>query len=321
MNDKNPHIPVLLNEVLSAINPQDGALYIDGTFGAGGYSDAVLAAANCRVIAIDRDPSVREYAQKLTEKYGDRFRLKEGCFGQMSDLLKEEIGKAQGVMLDIGVSSMQIDAPERGFSFRNDGPLDMRMSQAGISAHEIVNQSEEAELADIFYLYGEERASRRVAHAIVDARQTAPIETTAQLAAIIRRAVKSAGKGNDDKDPATRSFQGLRIYVNQELDELKSALAASEKMLAPGGILAVVTFHSLEDRIVKRFLQEKSGSTPNASRHIPQDLASLNQKSAAHFKLLKAGAITASKEEITSNPRSRSAKLRIAQRTNIGYAA
>ena len=231
------HVPVLLNEVVDALNPRDGGRYLDGTFGAGGYTTAMLDRANCQVIAIDRDPDAVAAGQALAERYAPRLRLIEGRFGDMAELLSAEgVSDVDGVALDLGVSSMQFDQAARGFSFRNSGPLDMRMEKNGISAADLVNQSDEADLADIFWRYGEERRSRRVAHAIVERRREKRFETTAELAEIVRRAVGPSAK--DESDPATRAFQALRIAVNDELGELERGLAAAEQVLAPGGRLA-----------------------------------------------------------------------------------
>ncbi len=254
MKDKDiSHIPVMLEEMLRAMNPADGEIYVDGTFGAGGYSKALLSAVHCTVYAIDRDPSVAHFAEALTQQFPGRFYLLMGRFSEMLDLLAAQgITSVNGIVLDLGVSSMQIDQSQRGFSFREDGPLDMRMGSDGMSAEEIVNRASEADLADILYHYGEERDSRRIARAIVRAREQQPITRTGELADIVHRAVRRPPTGTDS---ATRTFQALRIYVNQELEELQSALEAAQALLAPGGRLVVVTFHSLEDRIVKRFFQ------------------------------------------------------------------
>ena len=248
------HIPVLMREVVDALQPRDGGRYVDGTFGAGGYTTAMLDRADCQVIAIDRDPDAIGAGRALAERYAPRLRLIEGRFGDMADLLSAEgVDDVDGVALDLGVSSMQFDQADRGFSFRASGPLDMRMEKNGPSAADLVNDADEAELADIIFRYGEERRSRRVARAIVEARKTKRIETTGELAEIVRRAV--GPQGRDESDPATRTFQALRIAVNDELGELERGLAAAEQVLAPGGRLAVVSFHSLEDRAVKEFVR------------------------------------------------------------------
>lgn len=304
------HIPVMLQPMLTALAPKDGERYVDGTFGAGGYSRAILQSAQCEVFAIDRDPHVAGFAAQLQQEFPNRFVLLSGAFSQMVELLAAKgIASVDGVVLDIGVSSMQIDLAERGFSFRQDGPLDMRMSSSGLSAGEVVNRASEQELADIIYHYGEEHAARRIAKAIVQARAEAPIETTRQLAAIVARVVKKAGK----TDPATKTFQALRIHVNDELGELTRALEAAEKLLAPGGRLVVVTFHSLEDRIVKQFMAERSGVEESVSRYVPQNSA---HKKAPSFRLSKKSAAKPSDEECNANTRARSAKLRCAIRTD-----
>ena len=300
-----PHIPVLLDPILSAIAPVSG-IWLDGTFGAGGYTRALLDAGAERVIAIDRDPEVFARAQAWAGQYGERLQLVEGEFGNLDQLAGGTL--LDGVVLDIGVSSMQIDQAERGFSFMQDGPLDMRMAQAGISAADIVNTADEAVLADILFQYGEERSSRRIAKAIIRARSSDLIETTAQLCAIIEEELPRSKPGQ--AHPATRSFQALRIAVNDELGQLLKGLSAAEAALTEGGILAVVTFHSLEDRIVKRFLHARSGAGPRGNRYAPEQ-----EQDAPRFTLMGRKAITASKEEVAANPRSRSAKLRLARRT------
>lgn len=299
-----PHIPVLLGPILQAISPVSGR-WVDGTFGAGGYTRAILDAGAAKVYAIDRDPEVFERARGWSEDYADRLELIEGTFGAMDELVGPAL---DGVVLDIGVSSMQIDQAERGFSFMMDGPLDMRMAKSGVTAADIVNGADESGLADILFLYGEERASRRIARNIVNARKVAPIETTAQLVEIIERSLPRSKPGH--AHPATRSFQALRIAVNDELGQLVKGLMAAEAILSEGGILAVVTFHSLEDRIVKRFLAERSGNTPRGSRYAPETKAEPER-----FTLMGRKAISASDDEIDTNPRARSAKLRLARRT------
>jgi 16S rRNA (cytosine1402-N4)-methyltransferase len=308
----SPHTPVLLQEVLAALGPRDGAIYVDGTFGAGGYSTAILEAADCRVFGIDRDPGALQAGQLLAERYPGRLRVLGGCYGDMVTLLADiGIDKVDGVALDIGVSSMQIDDAQRGFSFRADGPLDMRMGLgAEASAADVVNTMAEAELADIIYSFGEERASRRIAAAIVNDRADKPFTSTAQLAGLIRRIVK---KSKDGIDPATRTFQALRIYVNDELGELARGLGAAEQLLSPGGRLAVVSFHSLEDRKVKEFLLARSGQGPRPSRHLPEHGEAGRSPS---FNLLRRGVIKAGADEIQINPRARSARLRAAERTS-----
>lgn len=315
------HTPVLLNEVLAALSPKDGEVFVDGTFGAGGYSRALLDSCDCRVYGIDRDPRALGAAAALKARYGERLTLLPGRFGDMQALL-DAIGitAVDGVALDIGVSSMQIDDPARGFSFRDDGPLDMRMSGEGPNASDIVNSAEEADLADIIYTYGEERLSRAVARAIVKARSEAPITRTAALADIVRAAVRSrTGKGRSHEtiDPATRTFQALRIYVNDELGELDRGLAAAEALLRPAGRLAVVSFHSLEDRRVKLFLAARSGSSARPSRHSPTLHARGFARGAVpSFRLIGRKAVRPSDEEVARNPRARSARLRAAVRTD-----
>ena len=304
------HIPVLLSEVLEALNPGDGETFIDATFGAGGYTRALLEAARCNVIAIDRDPSAIAGGAELAAEFPGRLRLVEGRFGEL-DALAAEAGAPQvdGVVLDIGVSSMQLDEAERGFSFQSDGPLDMRMSAAGPSAADVVNTEEEETLAAILRELGEERHARGIARAIVKARGEAPITRTRQLADIAAR----FGRGAKEKQhPATRTFQALRIYVNDELGELARGLAAAERILKPGGRLAVVTFHSLEDRIVKRFLVSRSGKEARQSRHLP-DIGDAGPPPS--FRIVNPRPLTPSKGEIVTNPRARSARLRAAVRT------
>lgn len=311
MTDTPIHVPVLLNEVVDALSPRDGGVYVDGTFGAGGYTLAILSAANCRVWGIDRDPEAIERGRQLGLAYPGRLEIVEGRFGDMAALLAARgVGSVDGVALDIGVSSPQIDEPERGFSFRFDGPLDMRMGRDGPTAADVVNTAEQDELADIIFHYGEERMARRVARAIVAARKDAPIERTRQLAEIVRSVV-SKGKG-DAIDPATRTFQALRIHVNDELGELRRGLAAAESLLKPGGRLAVVSFHSLEDREVKTFLKERSSPPPSPSRHAPAVSADARAPS---FRLLSRKPIGPTEAEASSNPRARSARLRAAERT------
>jgi len=300
-----PHIPVLLDPILKAISPVTGR-WLDGTFGAGGYTRALLDAGAAQVVAVDRDPEVFERAKIWADTYGDRLHLVQGEFGNLDQLAG---GPLDGVVLDIGVSSMQIDQAERGFSFMQDGPLDMRMAQNGTSAADIVNSADEAVLADILFQFGEERASRRIAGAIIAARKQTPIKTTAQLCEIIQNTLPKSKPGQ--VHPATRSFQALRIAVNDELGQLVKGLVAAEAALATGGILAVVTFHSLEDRIVKRFMAARSGAGPRGNRYAP-----MQQEEAPRFELMGRKAITADKDELLANPRARSAKLRLARRTD-----
>jgi len=301
------HVPVMIDRVLAILAPRDGAILVDGTFGAGGYSRAFLDAARCRVWAIDRDPEAVRRGATLARDYPDRFALVEGRFGDMADLLG--LREVDGIALDLGVSSPQIDDPARGFSFQQDGPLDMRMTPPGPSAADVVNARSEAELADIIFRYGEERHSRAVARAIVAARRDAPITRTGALAAIVAGAVPRSGDG---LHPATRTFQALRIYVNDEIGELQRGLEAAEVMLAAGGRLAVVAFHSLEDRTVKNFLRSRSGRAPRPSRHRP---AAGAESPAPTFRLLGGKALRPDADEVAANPRARSARLRAAERT------
>jgi 16S rRNA (cytosine1402-N4)-methyltransferase len=298
-----PHTPVLLSEVLDALSPAPDKTIIDGTFGAGGYARGILA-AGAKVIAFDRDPSARRFAEGLDP---DRFRFEGARFSEMADLVGQ--AAVDGVALDLGVSSMQLDQPERGFSFMRDGPLDMRMGDEGQTAADLVNTAEPAELARIFFVYGEERQSRRIAAAIARRRDEQPFSRTLELAEFIEKAL--GGRRGAKTHPATRAFQGLRIAVNEELSELEAGLAAAEQALKTDGRLAVVTFHSLEDRIVKTFLAGRAGRTPAGSRHAPPKHA----EAPPSFELLFNGARTASDAEVAANPRARSAKLRAAIRT------
>ena len=302
------HMPVLLNEVIDALALQPGDTVVDGTFGAGGYTRAMLAVGVGRVIGFDRDPNAIAEGRSLVPDHIDSGRLDliEERFSQMDRVLAERgIGLVDAIALDIGVSSMQLDRPERGFSFQADGPLDMRMSQSGPTAAEFLNQADEAEIARILREYGEEPRARTIARAIVAAR---PVERTAALAAIVRRA--AGYRPGQKSDPATRTFQAIRIHLNSELQELEDGLVAAERSLSPGGRLAVVTFHSLEDRIVKRFFRERSGGTPAGSRHRPV-LADPNEPT---FERV-ARPVSPSERELAANPRSRSARLRSAVRT------
>lgn len=302
-----PHIPVLIDEVLDALAIVPGETHVDGTYGAGGYSHA-MALRGARVYAIDRDPDAIAEGRERIARDGDAITLLQGPFSAMRDLL-EEAGATgvSGVTLDIGVSSMQLDRADRGFSFQADGPLDMRMSRAGMTAADFLNTAAEEEIADVLYLYGEEPRSRRVARAIVAAR---PLARTAELAQVVRRAL--GHKPHDKKDPATRVFQAIRIHLNGELDELERGLEAAEALLAPGGRLAVVTFHSLEDRIVKQFLRRRSGGEGGGSRHRPE-----TAPAAAPAFARPARAVRPSEAELARNPRARSATLRSAVRLPI----
>lgn len=302
-----PHIPVLLDEVIAALAPAPGAVIVDATFGAGGYTRALLN-AGATVHAFDRDPDAIAAGQAWPEcaEQPPRLVLHPRRFSEMVAALAEAgVARVDSIAMDIGVSSMQLDQSARGFAFAADGPLDMRMSQDGPSAADFVNTAAEGDIADVLFNYGEERQSRRVARAIVAAR---PLETTGQLAAVVRKAL--GYHPGMPKDPATRSFQAIRIHVNAELDELNAALDASEQLLTPGGRLAVVSFHSLEDRIVKQFLREAGGAIANASRHLPQ-VAPANAPTFDHI----AKAVRPSAAELARNPRARSATLRSAVRT------
>jgi 16S rRNA (cytosine1402-N4)-methyltransferase len=302
-----PHVPVLLQEVLSAIEPRAGGIYVDGTFGAGGYSQAILAAADVQVIGIDRDQSAIAHGAGLVLQVGRRLTLVEDRFSNL-DAVARQFGHEilDGVVLDVGVSSMQLDTAARGFSFRLDGPLDMRMGGEGPSAADVVAHASERDLAAVISTLGEERFARPVARAIVAARAKGPIATTGALADVVATVVHARP---DRIHPATRTFQALRIFVNEELDELHEALAAAERILKPGGRLVVVSFHSLEDRIVKTFLAERSGGR-GTSRHAPAA-----KGPAPTFRLLTRRAIVADDVEVAVNPRARSAKLRAAERT------
>jgi 16S rRNA (cytosine1402-N4)-methyltransferase len=303
------HVPVLLDAVLAALAPRDDAVYVDGTFGGGGYSEGLLNAAHCRVFGIDRDPEAVRRGRDLAERYGERLRLLQGRFGDMAQLLASvNTNLVSGIALDLGVSSTQLDTPERGFSFRSDGPLDMRMSGAGQSAADLLADLSESELSELIRTFGEERFARRIARAIAAARQRRPIQRTAELADIVHAAVPQSEPG---QDPATRTFQALRIAVNDELGELDRGLAAAEQLLAPGGRLAVVSFHSLEDRRVKEFLRRRSDTAPRASRHRPVGA----EPPPPSFTLLTRRAVKPSAAEIARNPRARAARLRAAART------
>ncbi|MBE0414017.1 16S rRNA (cytosine(1402)-N(4))-methyltransferase RsmH [Yoonia sp.] len=303
--DPAPHIPVLIRPLINAVSPVSG-VWLDGTFGAGGYTRALLSAGADQVIAVDRDPLAFEMAADWAGDYGDRIKMVEGTFSKLDDY-----GSGlDGVVLDLGVSSMQLDLAERGFSFMREGPLDMRMSQSGPSAADLVNTGTEAELADIIYLYGEERASRRIARAIVAAR---PLATTLDLARVVESCLPRQKPGQSH--PATRTFQALRIAVNNEYGELAAGLMAAERALKPGGQLAVVTFHSVEDRMVKRFLQVRSGNVANANRYAPE-----TEQITPAFRIEKRKAIGPDAQELAENPRSRSAKLRVAIRTDAPAA-
>lgn len=303
-----PHVPVLLRPLLKAVDPVDG-VWLDGTFGAGGYTRGLLAAGAQKVIAVDRDPAVFEMARDWAIEYGTKLELVEGTFGKM-----DEYGQGlDGIVLDLGVSSMQLDQAERGFSFMRDGPLDMRMSQAGPSAADLVNGSDESLIADILYRYAEERASRRIARAIVAAREEVPIKTTLELARIVEKCLPRSKPGQSH--PATRSFQAIRIAVNDEFGELAAGLEAAERALKPGGKLAVVSFHSSEDRVVKRFLQLRSSRGGGGNRYAPEPALEVPA-----FKSVSKG-IGPDDDELADNPRARSARLRVATRTDAPSAS
>lgn len=306
MSDERLHIPVMLPEVLAALQPTDGECYIDGTFGAGGYSSGILDAANCHVTGVDRDPTAIANGQVVVDQYKGRLSLVQNTFGNARDCVDSQV---DGFVLDIGVSSMQLDRAERGFSFRHNGPLDMRMGD-GESAAELVARIDEADLADLIYKYGEDRNSRRIAKAIVTARDNSKIETTLQLAEIVETAVPR--RWSDKIHPATRTFQALRIAVNDELGELERALEASIHVLKPGGRLVVVTFHSLEDRIVKSFLKDHTDKITATNKYAKDEV-----ESHSVFRLITRKAVKANDEESKINPRARSAKLRAAVRTEV----
>ncbi|HEY2032900.1 MAG TPA: 16S rRNA (cytosine(1402)-N(4))-methyltransferase RsmH [Rhizomicrobium sp.] len=297
------HLPVMLAEVLEALSPRDGAHYIDGTFGGGGYSKAILEAADCRVLGIDRDPDAIARGRELSKLFGDRLTIVQGEFSQMDELFA---GKSDGVVLDLGVSSFQFDEADRGFSFREDGPLDMRMSKSGASAADFVNTADEKVLADVIHHLGEERFARRVARAIIAAR---PLSRTAELADVVAKALGPAAMRHPIH-PATRTFQALRIHVNDELGELERGLEAAERVLNAGGRLVVVAFHSLEDRIVKRFFAEHGKPQPAGSRHAPLSTAKREQT----FRLITSKPRMPTETEIAQNPRVRSARLRAAEK-------
>jgi 16S rRNA (cytosine1402-N4)-methyltransferase len=303
------HIPVLLDEVVHFLNPEEGDIIVDGTFGGGSYTEAFLKAANCRVIGIDKDPYIGPFAEKIQTAFPDRFQLLRGSFGNIKNLLSTiHVEKVQGFVLDIGVSSFQLDEGERGFSFRLEGPLDMRMDPSSpLSAYDLVNTFEEQELANIIYKYGDERYSRRIASSICKQRALKPIKTTLELAELVAKCVPHYDKRID---PATRTFQALRIYINDELKDLEQALEQATDILAPGGRLIVVTFHSLEDEIVKRFLIEKSTPPLKPSRYHPEVLHSF----VPQFKIITKKTIKPSDEEVKKNIRARSGKLRAAIR-------
>lgn len=302
MAEIKKHIPVMLGEVLQYLNPQNGETYIDATFGNGGYSEAILQAADCKVIAIDRDPTVLPRVKELQEKYGSRFEFRQGRFGQLEELVNQPI---DGVVFDIGVSSMQLDQAERGFSFSKEAPLDMRMSRKGLTAADLVNETPEKELADLIYKYGEERKSRQIASKIAEYRKTKDISTTKELAEIIYTVIH---KTPNSIDPATRTFQALRIAVNDELGELERGLQGAVNLSQPGGRIVVVSFHSLEDRIVKTFFKQNTGKNVHVSRYRPETTPQDDSVCLAECSK----AIMPTQKETETNSRARSAKLRYA---------
>lgn len=305
MSLESAHRPVLLRQAIGALDPHDERLYIDGTFGGGGYARAILETANCNVIAIDRDPDAIARGRALEDAFRPRLKLVHGNFGAMD----EQVSEADGVVLDVGVSSYQFDEAARGFSFQADAPLDMRMAREGPSAADVVNKLSEPALAELIYAYGEDDESRRIARALVQARAAAPIERTLALAALIENAV--GGRRGARLHPATKAFQALRMLVNDELGELARALAAAEKILKPAGRLVVVAFHSLEDRLVKNFLFDRGGQRGQGSRHFPDAPA----ERPPSFRLEQRRTVTPNDAEIEANPRARSASLRWAIRT------
>ncbi len=311
MDKVSPHFPVMLPEVLEYLKPNSGEVYVDCTLGAGGYTRAILdAEPECKVIGFDRDDTAHEMAAEWSKKYGGRLALVKSSFSNLQEELSDRgVEKVDAVILDLGVSSMQFDQGERGFSFRFDAPLDMRMDRSrGKTAADLVNYMDEKELADIIYLYGEERHSRRIASAIVRKRTEQKIETTFQLADIVRSVLPFSKK--DKSDPSTRTFQALRIAVNEELQELETVLEVAENVLNENGRLIIVTFHSLEDRIVKNFLNERAKPAPSPSRHLP-DMAGASSQNRLSFSLVTKKPVLPSEHELQINPRSRSAKMRV----------
>ena len=316
MSDAEPrsvgHRPVMLREVLAVLRPRDGGVYVDGTFGAGGYSRGMLEAARCTVWGIDRDPAAVGRAAGLVREFAGQLTVLLGRFGEMDRLLGDRgVGLVDGIAFDLGMSSIQVEAPERGFSFRRDGPLDMRMEDSGPTAADIVNTKGERELAELISTLGEERKARAIARAIVAARGKRPLTRTAELAAIVRRVARPPAANPGAIDAATRTFQALRIHVNDELGELDRGLRAAERRLAAGGRLAVVSFHSLEDRRVKRFFAARSGGAPRPSRHAPDAGAGPSPT----FRLVARKAATPRADEVAANRRARSARLRAVERT------
>jgi 16S rRNA (cytosine1402-N4)-methyltransferase len=299
----------MLAEVLAALKPVDGGRYLDATFGAGGYTRAILDAADCHVTALDRDPSAIAEGAPLVERYAPRLTLRHIDFGSLLETADAALPTFDGFVLDLGVSSMQLDEAERGFSFQSDGPLDMRMSSAGPSAADVVNRESAARLADILYQLGEERRSRAIAAAIVRRRAERPFSRTGELADVVAGVL--GRRPGDPKHPAARTFQALRLFINDELRQLARGLAAAERMLKPGGRLVAVTFHSLEDRIVKRFIAERAGKSAGVSRHLPR----MESRRPASFRIVNSKPLIPSEAEVAANPRARSARLRTAERT------
>lgn len=303
------HISVMVHEIVNSISPCESGLYVDATFGAGGWSVALLEAANCRVIGVDRDQHAIKSGMSLVEHYKGRLTLLQGRFGDLDQLLfAHGIKKVNGVALDLGVSSMQLDCPERGFSFRQDGPLDMRMGNDGMTAADLIKNCSEKELATLIKSLGEERKAAYIARAIVASRQSKPIVTTGELSALITNLM---GLPRGRIHPATRTFQALRMTINEELEELRKGLVMAEKVLSPGARLAVVAFHSLEDRLVKRFFAARSGRVPRSSRHQPEVLSSHSPTFDSPTRMQRP-----SSDEVAKNPRARSARLRTALRTS-----
>ena len=310
------HIPVMADAVLTSLDPQDGESFLDGTFGGGGYAEALLNAADCKVWGIDQDPAAVSRGAELAKIYDDRLQVMEGRFSEMESLLSVKgITGIDGVALDLGVSSFQLNDSDRGFSFQGDGPLDMRMGASGRTAAEVVNEEDESSLRQLIQTYGEERHARRIARLIASERSREQINTTRRLADIVARAMpRVPGRKHREIHPATRTFQALRIYVNDEIGELKRGLVAAERLLNPRGRLAIVSFHSLEDREVKQFLRSRSGSRPRTSRHSPPEPV---EAALPTFELLFRGVRRPSESETSHNPRARSARLRAAIRTLV----
>ncbi|MDX1948988.1 MAG: 16S rRNA (cytosine(1402)-N(4))-methyltransferase RsmH [Rickettsiales bacterium] len=314
MQSEESHISVLLKETLEQLNPQDGKTYLDCTFGAGGHSRAILESANCRVIALDRDIHTKQYAEELKQEFGDRFIYLNSKFSDLDEALRSiNVSEVDGILFDIGVSSMQIDTPRRGFSFQEEGPLDMRMSDDGLSAEDFINEAKEEEIAGVIFRYGDERKSRQIASAIIRERAKKRITKTTQLANII---LSVLGRGKDGIHPATRTFQAIRIYINDELDELKIALKKATQFIKNEGRICVITFHSGEDIIVKNFFREISGYNSGVSRYLPSLETQANQHF-SEFELVTRKPILPSDFEIKNNVRARSAKLRVLQRKKM----